>query len=86
MSTKEIIILVSFLCALTFVLGVLASEFFRYLKQKFFPREKLRTKRILKDAKSGVISLNSTTKHVRFKLSKKSRYINGCECNVRYTL
>lgn len=82
MSTKEIIILVSFLCALTFVLGILASEFFRYLKQKFFPREKLRTKRILKDAKSGVISLNSTTKHVRFKLSKKSRYINGCECKI----
>ena len=82
MSTKEIIILVSFLCALAFVLGVLASEFFRYLKQKFFPREKLRTKRILKDAKSGVISLNSTTKHVRFKLSKKSRYINGCECKI----
>lgn len=53
MSTKEIIVLVSFLCALTFVLGVLASEFFRYLKQKFFPREKLRTKRILKDAKVG---------------------------------
>ena len=82
MGTKEIIILVSFLCALTFVLGVLASEFFRFIKQKFFPKEKLRTKRILKDARNGVISLNSTTKHVRFKLSKKSRYINGCECKI----
>lgn len=51
MSTKEIIILASLLCALTFVLGVLVSEFFRYIKQEFFPREKLRTKRILKEAK-----------------------------------
>ena len=53
MSTKEIIILASLLCASTFVLGVLASEFFRYIKQEFFPREKLRTKRILKEAKVG---------------------------------
>lgn len=82
MSTKEIIILASLLCALTFVLGVLISEFFRYIKQKFFPREKLRTKRILKEAKSGAISLHSVTKHVRFKLCKESRYINGCECKI----